>query len=200
MAGTPHLTEEYERGRVLYRAGDESRRVGVILSGCLEIRKYMADGRTVVMFQRRRGEMLGGSIVFSSAARYPCDVTAKDKTEMLWIDRDDVLEKLMRNAAVARSVLRLSSDRIMLLEKRVELFSLYSIQKKIAFSLLNDFDAEEGAVRLPFTKTAWAEYLNVSRTSLCRELKRMETDGIIKTEGRALTILDKNMLKARLLY
>ena len=200
MADTPHLTEEYERGRVLYRAGDESRRVGVILSGCLEIRKYMADGRTVVMFQRRRGEMLGGSIVFSSATRYPCDVTAKDKTEMLWIDRDDVLEKLMRNAAVARSVLRLSSDRIMLLEKRVELFSLYSIQKKIAFSLLNDFDAEEGAVRLPFTKTAWAEYLNVSRTSLCRELKRMETDGIIKTEGRALTILDKNMLKARLLY
>lgn len=145
MAGTPHLTEEYERGRILYRAGDESRRVGVILSGCLEIRKYMADGRTVVMFQRRRGEMLGGSIVFSSAARYPCDVTAKDKTEMLWIDRDDVLEKLMKNAAIARSVLRLSSDRIMLLEKRVELFSLYSIRKKIAFSLLNDFDTEEGA-------------------------------------------------------
>lgn len=198
MADTPHLTEEYERGRVLYRAGDESRRVGVILSGCLEIRKYMADGRTVVMFQRRRGEMLGWSIVFSGAARYPCDVTAKDKTEMLWVDRDDVLEKFMKNAAIARSVLRLSSDRIMLLEKRVELFSLYSIQKEIAFSLLNDFDAEEGAVRLPFTKTAWAEYLNVSRTSLCRELKRMEAEGLLEINGNAIRILRADLLEETL--
>ena len=97
-----------------------------------------------------------------------------------------------------RSVLRLSSDRIMLLEKRVELFSLYSIQKKIAFSLLNDFDAEEGAVRLPFTKTAWAEYLNVSRTSLCRELKRMATDGLLEINGNAIRILRADLLEEAL--
>ena len=79
----------------------------------------------------------------------------------------------------------------MCLEKMIELFSFYSIRDKIAFSLINDLSAREGVeIILPFTKTAWAEYLNVSRTSLSRELKSMELDGIIKVNGNKIIPLD----------
>lgn len=48
-------------------------------------------------------------------------------------------------------------------------------------------DIKKGVeIILPFTKTAWAEYLNVSRTSLSRELKSMELDGIIKVNGNKI--------------
>ncbi len=194
--GVQYAAEEFEKGAVIYRAGDESRRIGVIVSGCLEIRKYLPSGKAVSMFQRRSGDMIGGGIVLSSRPEYPCDVIARERSRILWIDRDDLLGIILKNAAVAVNVLMLSADRIMSLEKRVELFSYYSIQKKIAFSLLNDFTPDEGGViSLPFSKTTWAEYLNVSRTSLCRELKAMCARGLISAAGRNITVGDTMALE-----
>lgn len=144
--------------------------------------------------------MLGGSIIFSSHPQYPCDVIAKEQSLLLWIDRNIMLEIFLKNPTIALNILRISADRIMQFEQRVELFSMYSIQKKIAFSLLKDFPVDEKqGVSIPFSKTTWAEYLNVSRTSLSRELKIMCTQGIIEMKGNKIFIRQREMLEA-LLY
>ena len=76
----------------------------------------------------------------------------------------------------------------------------YSIPKKIAFSLLNDFSiAENQTIYLPFSKTTWAEYLNVSRTSLSRELKIMCDQKIISMNKNEIRILQAERLET-LLY
>ena len=196
----PYTTEKFSKGYVLYRAEESSTRIGIILSGRLEIRKYLPTGNVISLFQRKSGEMLGGSIVFSSSPKYPCDVVAKEDSIILWIDKSFVLNVFLKNAVIAENMLKFSANRIMQLEKRLELFSFYSIQKKIAFSLLYDFSINENqVVFIPFSKTTWAEYLNVSRTSLSRELKSMCESGIIQMRGREIHILPKNMLEA-LLY
>lgn len=81
----------------------------------------------------------------------------------------------------------------------MELFSLYSIQKKIAFSLLNDFPMDEKqTISIPFSKTTWAEYLNVSRTSLSRELKILHAQEVISMKGNKIRILQIDMLESLL--
>ena len=56
----PYTMERFSKGDVLYRAEDASTRIGIILSGCLEMRKYLPTGNVLSMFQRGSGEMLGG--------------------------------------------------------------------------------------------------------------------------------------------
>ena len=56
----PYVIEEFEKGSIIYRAEETSRRIGIILSGCLEMRKYLPTGNIVSLFQRRRAEMIGG--------------------------------------------------------------------------------------------------------------------------------------------
>ena len=195
-----YVTEEFEKGKVIFRAEETSRRIGIILAGCLEMRKYLPSGKVLSMFHRRCGEMIGGSIIFSSNPRYPCDVIAKEKSLLLWIDQNAMLEVFLKDKTIAFNVLRISADRIMQFERRVELFSFYSIQKKIAFSLLHDFKIDQKqTVFIPFSKTTWAEYLNVSRTSLSRELKIMCTQGVIEMNGNKISILQMNLLES-LLY
>ena len=127
-------------------------------------------------------------------------MVAKEDSLLLWIEKDAVLWIFLKDAAIAENMLRLSANRIMRLEKRVELLSFYSIQGKIAFSLLNDFPADSGQmISLPLSKTTWAEYLNVSRTSLSRELKSMCEAGMIQVRGREIRILQRDFLEA-LLY
>lgn len=94
-----------------------------------------ARGKAISMFQRNSREMLGGSIVFSSSSKYPCDVIAKEDSMLLWIEKNVVLHIFLKNKIIAENMLTFSANRIMQLEKRLELFSFYSIQKKIAFSL-----------------------------------------------------------------
>ena len=117
------------------------------------MRKYLPTGKVLSIFHRGCGEMLRGSIIFSSHPQYPCDVIAKEQSLLLWIDRNIMLEIFLKNPTIALNILRISADRIMQFEQRVELFSMYSIQKKIAFSLLKDLPVDEKqGVSIPFQK------------------------------------------------
>lgn len=200
MQDVPYLTETLEKGKIIYRAEETANRIGVILSGCLEARKYLPTGNVISLFQRKPGEMIGGCIVFSSHPNYPCDVVAREKSMLLWLDRQVVLGTFLKNPVIAANIMRIYSDRMMQLEKRVELFSYHAISKKIAFSLLHDFSiAENQTIYLPFSKTTWAEYLNVSRTSLSRELKMMCNQKMIAMNQNEIRILQAGRLET-LLY
>lgn len=189
----------FEKNEVIYRAGDTASHIGIIVSGYIEIRKNLSSGNRLSVFQRTEGEMLGGSITFSGNPQYPCEVVAREKSEILFIEKSYVLEVLLKNVTVASNMLRISANRIMQFEKRLELFSFYSIQKKIAFSLLHDFQInKENSIVIPFSKTTWSEYLNVSRTSLSRELKNLCGQGVIEMNGNKITICQRELLEALL--
>lgn len=194
----PYTERTFEKKQVIYRTGDTACHIGIILSGAIEIRKYLSSGNRLSVFQRARGELLGGSIVFSSNPQYPCDIVAKEQSKLLFIEKNFVLDMLLKNKAVASNILQLSANRIMQFERRLELFSFCSIQGKIAFSLLHDFQGCGNTVFLPFSKTTWAEYLNVSRTSLSRELKNLCGQGSIEMCGSEIKILRRDLLEALL--
>lgn len=56
----------------------------------------------------------------------------------------------------------------------------------------------ENTVVLPFTKTTWAEYLNVSRTSLSRELKNLCEQNVIKMNGSNIVLTQRELLESLL--
>ena len=51
---------------------------------------------------------------------------------------------------------------------------------------------------IPFPKATWAEYLNVSRPSLSRELKFLCEQGVIKMNKNKIVILRKDLLESLL--
>lgn len=74
-----------------------------------------------------------------------------------------------------------------------------SIQEKIAGYLVHDIQYKNKSensniVTLPFSKKAWAEYMNVSRTSLSRELRKLETEEILSFEKRTIIVKDMERL------
>ena len=193
------VTREYRKGETVCRTGEPFDNLSFIISGCLELRKYLSTGNAVSVFHRSRGEMIGGCNIFSVHPVSPYDILAAEDSRLLLICKSSVLKVLFRNTDVAENMMRIYADRLSQFQKRLELFSYSSIRQKIAFSLLNDFQAENGStVQLPFSKTVWAEYMNVSRTSLSRELAGLCRLGIIEVHGRRIGILTKELLESLL--
>lgn len=57
---------------------------------------------------------------------------------------------------------------------------------------------EKQTISIPFSKITWAEYLNVSRTSLSRELKILHAQEVISMKGNKIRILQIDMLESLL--
>ena len=47
---------------------------------------------------------------------------------------------------------------------------------------------ETGSIRLSFSKTDLADYLSTDRSAMSRELSKMQDEGIIKVEGRIISL------------
>ena len=83
-----------------------------------------------------------------------------------------------------------------MLQQRLELLSYSGIAQKAAFYLLmQSRQSGKNKVRIPESVSRWAMIMNVSRPSLHRELKRLDSDGIISYAPPMIDILDSERLQ-----
>lgn len=73
--------------------------------------------------------------------------------------------------------------------------SFRTIRQKLAMYFINLLDkTDKKEIELDISKTALAEYFGVSRQSLERELTNMQSDGLILSNRRKITVVDRNAL------
>lgn len=93
-------------------------------------------------------------------------------------------------------MLRIVSEKAMLLNKKVEYLTIKSMRGKIAAFLLDYYRKTGLAIfTLPLNRNAMAEFLNVSRPSMSREMGRMKEEGIIDYHLSTIRIKDLDALK-----
>lgn len=83
-----------------------------------------------------------------------------------------------------------------MLQQRLELFSYSGIAQKAAFWLLTRArQTGKHQIMIPESVSKWAMMMNVSRPSLHRELKRLESEGMIAYQPPVIELLDREGLE-----
>ena len=83
-----------------------------------------------------------------------------------------------------------------MLQQRLELLSYSGIAQKAAFFLLIQArQTGKNQIRIPESVSNWAMTMNVSRPSLHRELKKLESENIIAYKSPVIEILDADALQ-----
>ena len=83
-----------------------------------------------------------------------------------------------------------------MLQQRLELLSYSGIAQKAAFYLLIQArQSGKNVIRIPGSVSNWSMVMNVSRSSLHRELKKLEADGLISYAPPVIEILDFDALQ-----
>jgi len=78
---------------------------------------------------------------------------------------------------------------------KLELMTLKGMREKLASYLIKaSINNGSKMFQIPLNRTELADFLNVSRTSMCRELTRMKDEGLIDLYGRSFKILDQKRL------
>lgn len=176
--------------------------IGIILEGSVSIGKDSASGDRMMMARLDHGEIFGEVAAFAGNVWTATVISEKD-TRILFIPPGPLLEmddsKCPGRQKVILNLLHIVSIKAKRLNEKIEILSLKGIRKKICSYLMMQYQkTRKKEFVVPLKRGEMAEFLQVSRPSLSRELIRLKDEGIIDFKGSHFHLIDIESLSDQL--
>ena len=184
----------FEKGEMIYMAGDSSDNLYVIHKGKVKITRLTESGKEQVIRILGPGEFLGELSLFSSVAMTD-NGEAIEKVTMCMISGEKLKALMTRYPSITFKIMEELSMRLEKAENTIQNISLHSVERRIAQNLL-DLSEEGKQLKLNMSKGDWASQLGMSQETLSRKLSAFQELGIIKLIGhRGIEILKREVLE-----
>ena len=197
LEAVPHHIQCYDKGETVFHLMEDANRIGVVLEGRVQAQKPFPNGSQINVSIRNPGELIGPAAVFSRSEKYPCDVVSLEPVTIMMFRREDILLLLQKDLRIMKNFMAELATATYMLQQRLELLSYSGIAQKAAFYLLiHTRQSGKNVIRIPDSVSNWAMIMNVSRSSLHRELKKLEAEGIISYDPPTVKIHDPERLQS----
>ncbi len=185
----------YGKGQILHQEGDYCDQLEIILQGQIAVERIDESGGLLTVTTFEPGKLLGANLIFSSNPYYPLSATAKTDSQVLSLGRSLAFELCSIYPKFLLSFLELISNQTLLLGTKIKHHVRRTIREALISYLQQEYlEQVDTTIRMTLTKTALAERMGVSRTSLSRELQKMKKDGLIDYDARNIRMLDMRRL------
>ena len=160
--------------------------IGIILSGCINIIRYDTNGKRTIINTLHDGNIFGKN--FTKTSNSELYAIAKESCEILFIEYEKIISS--KNTLLISNMIKIFANKVLELNNRIELLTKNTIREKLLeyFLTLQSKNLSK-TFKMEMTYTDLADYLSIDRTSLMRELKKLDEDKIIKKDGKKITIL-----------
>ncbi len=180
----------YQKNNVLHFEGDPCKNLEIILNGTVSVERIDPSGNFLNISEFSCDDLLGGNKLFSNDPYYPMTVTAQTTVTLLVIGKRIFFDLLLQNQDILKNFLTLISDNAQVLHDKIK----HNVHRTIRESIMQYLSTEQkkqnsNYIKLNITKKAMAEQMGVQRTSLSRELTKMQTEGLITYDASSITIL-----------
>ena len=192
----PHHIQRYDKGETIFHLMENASRIGIVLEGNVQAQKPFPNGSQINVSVRKAGELIGAAAAFSRSQKYPCDVVALESATIMFFLREDILLLLQKDLRIMKNFMTELATASYMLQQRLELMSYSGIAQKAAFYLLIQArQSGKNVIKIPGSVSNWAMVMNVSRSSLHRELKKLEADVLIAYAPPVIEIHDFEALQ-----
>lgn len=170
--------KNYKRGESVFIAGDYATELYILLSGEIAVENITLSGKkTIVNVFDKPGTVFAEVYLYIDEPLHHSASATKDSS-LLVIKKECILEQNYDYKALINNIISILANKAYYLNKKLMICTAKSIRNKIInYLLIND---EGDFIKMPFTKTAFAEFLSVPRPSLSRELSQMKAEGLIE--------------------
>ncbi|WP_342477291.1 Crp/Fnr family transcriptional regulator [Paenibacillus sp. FSL H7-0350] len=177
--------KEYIKDEMVVREGDFVDDVGIILQGTAQSTKLNVKGKQIIVSLHYPGGYTAVLTAASRGRRCPMSIQAIEPLEVLFIPVQNILSpctKLgMAHEQLLGNLFDSIAERALELHDRNDCLIMPTIRDKV-LTYLTRVVRETGTetFTIPFDRKAMAEYLDVDRSALSRELTWMKRDGLIE--------------------
>ena len=174
----------YEKDETILYAGNVSERMGLVLEGSVTIESNDIWGNRTILSHVGKGGSFAETYALLEDEPMLVDVIANESSRILFL-RIGSLNRLERDISPWRvkligNLLRISSQKNLHLSGRSFHTAPKSIRGRVmAYLNTVSLQKHKTAFDIPFDRQQLADYLNVERTALSRELGNMQAEGLI---------------------
>jgi len=182
-------------GEMIFSDGERAAGLNIVAAGRVKIFKLSPNGKEQILHIMGPGEPFAEVPVFQGG-NYPANAQAIEAGRVLFIPRDELLKAIRKNPALALGMLAVLSRRLREFASTIENLSLRGVPERLSAYLLYLSDLAGGVDEfdLDIKKGLIANLLGTTGESLSRILGKMTQAGIIRVDGKTITIIDRKSL------
>lgn len=174
---------QYRKGSILFHAGDRTERMGLVLSGAVTIENNDLWGGCTLLGHAGEGEYFAETYALLGEVML-VDVKAARDSRILFLKVGDLLRSGPDQAwkrKLTENLLTVSARKNLALSERNFHTSSKSARGRL-LSYLSAMALQKGSREfdIPFDRQQLADYLNLERTGMSKELGRMKREGLIE--------------------
>lgn len=193
---------DFKKGATIFMEGAPLKGLYILEKGLVKIYKLSSEGREQVLHIVREGETFAGAPIFLRKATCPAFAQAIESSTVILIPKDSLLGLIKKNPDIAIKILESFSGYLNDLVSLVDDLSLKDVSHRLARFLLElakskGVSAKKGVlIETGFTKQDIAAQVGTVREVISRTLSQFQAKGLIKVEGKAITILNRAGLES----
>lgn len=189
----------FQADSYLFFLNDTVNSVGIILEGEVEIVKETITGGRHILSILSDSDIFCEGIVCTSTRISPVTARTRTAATICFIPFERILKTCSNSCDfhthLIHNMMLILGEKNLFLNHKIDLLTLKGMREKLATYLLTfSKQVNSNQFNLPFNRNELAEFLNVSRTSMCRELGRMKEECLIDYHLNRIKILDMDAL------
>ena len=176
--------KRFRKDDVILHAGEQTSKIGMVLSGSVTIESNDIWGNRTVLSHVGKNQYFAETYALLGEVLL-VDVRANEESRILFCNIKNLLEDNKKSSPwkekLLKNILIISSQKNLILSGR----SFYTSSKSCRGRLLSYLNAialqtDSREFDIPFNRQQLADYLNLERTNMSKELSRMQDEGLIE--------------------
>ena len=184
LKGLNAITKGYEKGATILCAGSTTGSMGLVIDGSVTIENNDIWGNRTILGYVGKNDFFAETYGLLSHEPMLVDVVANEDCKIVFLSisilRTGTLKNEVWASKIVRNLLMISMQKNLALSGRSFHISHKTVRGRV-MSYLNSESIRKGkmAFNIPFNRQQMADYLNLDRTALSKELGRMKREGLI---------------------
>ena len=179
---TRYEIRNYSPNESIAFRGDEVKGLYIILKGTLITEMLTEEGNIIKIEELVPSDVIASAFIFGKRNSFPVDLSAKDKAEILFIERKEFLKLLFSQEKILENFLNEISNKTQLLTSKIwNSFNNKTIKKKFCDYVKRNQKNNLFSIQ---NLGALAEFFGVERPSLSRVLSELVKDEKLERIGR----------------
>ena len=187
-------TVEKKKGQIIFREGDTTNFVGIVLTGAVQlVREDYYGNRSIVAHIGPR-QLFGEAYAFAGTQALPVSVIADEDSAILLLDSRRITtccsHACVFHSQVIFNLLHLVAENNLVLHQKIQITSKRTTREKLmAYLFMQAKLHNSSSFTIPYDRQALADFLEVDRSGLSAEISKLRSEGVLQCEKSNFRLL-----------
>lgn len=190
----------FKKNAIVFMEGEGYRGFFVVLQGSVKVYRSSSSGKEAILHIIKPFNAFADVPLFEGG-NYPVSAQVLEDSVLLFIPKNEFITLLEKNISISLKMLAGFARRLKEMTNKVKDLSEKEVINRLCSYLVSEVEASgkanlpEPFIKLTVTKATIAAYLGTITETLSRTFRKLETEGIIRVQGKKIFISNYGKLK-----